>query len=570
MGQKKWNSFLLINSFFALFLSTPSFAQSILGGDWETFFKENVSFSGFVENATGLAVGSGSRRFDNSNPLDMQRFTIQPEFNVKFKDDLKLFISWKFVKEIRYPMEEESRKAAVSPSAGVEGLSNSYYDQYGPQPWEAVLTYNPTSLLTLRWGRQFISWGETDGVRLLDVINPQDNTFAPPVAPNLFNLDETRLPLWGLRALYTVRPVSNSILEFFALPGFDPANMRVDKIVGANDTSDRTVKYGRWSAYPETRLVINGTNYFGNLFADPISPVPVVVPVVHRELPNAGDNWKLGTRITSNFGKLNAGLGYIWGFNPQAADMVYKVFGNRGCVPPGVPPLCQIPGIPGPPRFTPTSVRLDLINDRTSIYAAHFNYPVEGVLGIPINTTVRGELAFYPNKPYNISKFPGATVGTTVLRAGADPDHPNGIVEKNTLRYALGFDRTTLIPFLHPDDPWRAFSLSFQIFQSAIFNYEDGIRAFYTAEKIKKIQTLFTFRASTGYLGDTILPDVFLGYDPDGYWTANPALSYVPPWNEKIKLSLIGAFYGGRNKFKPPLGSSDDKDSVFLKMRYQF
>jgi len=206
------------------------------------------------------------------------------------------------------------------------------------------------------------------------------------------------------------------------------------------------------------------------------------------------------------------------------------------------------------------------MNDRTNIFAGQFNYPVGDVLAIPVNTTVRGELAFLPDKPYNISNFRNPALG---LRASADPSHPNGTVEKNTLRYALGFDRTTLIPFLHPDDPWRAFSLSFQIFQSIIFDHEDGIRPFSTAEKIKRVSTTLTFRIGTGYVGDTILPDVFIGYDPEGYWTANPAISYVPPGNEKIKLSLVGAFYGGHNKFKS-FGFFEEKDSVFLKMRYQF
>ena len=53
----------------------------------------------------------------------------------------------------------------------------------------------------------------------------KDSTLFPPAAPNLFNLDETRIPSWGLRTLYTIRTVSNTILEFFALPGFlDEAN----------------------------------------------------------------------------------------------------------------------------------------------------------------------------------------------------------------------------------------------------------------------------------------------------------------------------------------------------------
>jgi hypothetical protein len=410
-----------------------------------------------------------------------------------------------------------------------------------------VLDYKPTARLNIRWGRQFISWGETDGLRLLDVINPQDGTFAPPAAPNLFNLDETRIPSWALRMMYTVRPVSNSILEFFALPGsLDRADQRVDEIVGSNDTADHKVRYGRWSAHPETRIA------FGRLFANPIpGNAPVVVPLVTRQLPEAGDSWKIGTRITHSIGKLNFGLGYIWGFNPQASDMVFKMKGTPFLL-----------GAPSP--FTPTGVRLSLINDRTSIFAGHFNYTVEELIGIPFNTAIRGEIAFYPDKPYNISSFPGSSG----LRAGPDPRHPNGITEKNTLRYALGFDRSVLIPFLQ-EDPWRTFVMSFQLFQSIILDHEDGIRTFSTAEKIKPVSTTLTFRIGTGYFGDTILPDFFLSYDPEGYWAANPALSYVPPGNEKIKITLVGALYGGRNKFKS-LGLFDEKDSVFLKMRYQF
>jgi hypothetical protein len=111
--------------------------------------------------------------------------------------------------------------------------------------------------------------------------------------------------------------------------------------------------------------------------------------------------------------------------------------------------------------------------------------------------------------------------------------------------------------------------LSFQLFQSIILDHEDGIRPFSSAEKIKRVSTLLTFRAGTGYLGDTILPDVFLGYDPEGYYVANPAISYAPPWNEKIRITLTAAVYGGRNKFKS-LGFFSEKDSVFLKLRYQF
>ena len=574
MAKRRLNLFWLSVCLALLFTSaTPLSAASLFGDDWETFFRDKVSFRGFVENDTGLSVSHGDRHFNTSNRLDMQRFTIQPEINIDATSWAKFFISWRFVKEIRYSAEAKSRERSVAYNpltTPVRPLRNTFYDEYSPKPWEAVLDLSPTDTLKIRLGRQFISWGETDGIRLLDLINPQDSTFSPPVAPNLFSLDETRIPSVGLRTLYTIQPVTNTILEFFALPGFfDEAKQRVDEVVG-NETNDRQVRYGRWSAHPETRLVYLTRNAFGNMYANSVRPacsVPgppsiscLVTPNTSRELPDAGDSWKIGARITSSLGKLNFGLGYIWGFNPQASDMVFKVKGVRCVVPPpGGPGACLGGG-------APSVVDQRLVNDRTNIFAGHFNYPVGDIGNIPVNTTVRGELAFLPDKPYNIAKFPGAYGG---LRATLDPRHPSAVVEKNTLRYALGFDRTTLIPFLHPDDPWRAFSLSFQIFQSIIFDHEDGIHPPATAEKIKRVSTTLTFRIGTGYAGDTILPDVFIALDPEGYWAVNPAISYVPPWNEKIKLSLVGAFYGGRNKFKS-LGVFDEKDSVFLKMRYQF
>lgn len=561
-------AYLIVPVWYLVHLSAPVFSQSILSDELERFFREKVSFGGFIENTSGLSVSHGSRFFDTSNRFIMNRFTIQPEFNFNFSDQAKLFISWRFVKEPRYNAEAKSREQSVTffPARPVKPLPNTYYDEDSFKPWEAVLDVLPTDRFKLRVGRQFISWGETDGIRLLDLINSQDLTFSPPAAPNLFNLDETRIPSWGLRALYTVRPVSNTILEFFAIPGFfDQAKQRVDEIVGGNDTGDEKVRYGRWSAHPETRLIVGGTNRFGNMFTDPlrvrlggscVGAGCIVIPSTSRELPDAGDGWKVGARINHSVGKLSFGLGYIWGFNPQSTDMVFKLR-SLSCASP-VLAACTVAGA------APTVAHLALVNDRTHIFAGQFNYPIGDVFTLPVNTTLRGEIAYLPDKLYNISMFPGKFG----LKASAHPKYPNGVVEKDTLRYALGFDRSTLIPFLHPDDPWRAFNLSFQIFQNIIFKHEDGIHPFSSAEKIRKVSTTFTFRAGTGYLGDTILPDVFVAYDPEGYWSANPAISYVPPGNEKIRISLVGALYGGRNKFKS-FGFFGEKDSIFLKLRYQ-
>jgi hypothetical protein len=75
----------------ALF-SSPAFGDSTVSENWETFFKEKVSFSGFVENTSGVSVGAGSRFFNTSNRFVRDRFTIQPEFNVDMAEWAKFFI----------------------------------------------------------------------------------------------------------------------------------------------------------------------------------------------------------------------------------------------------------------------------------------------------------------------------------------------------------------------------------------------------------------------------------------------------------------------------------------------
>ena len=116
------------------FFSSRAWAESILGEEWEKFFKEKVSFGGFVENTSGVSVGAGSHFFNTSNRFVMNRFTIQPEFNVDMAEWAKFFISWRFVAEPRYSMETKSREASVTyfPPQPVRPLIVTYYSEYSP------------------------------------------------------------------------------------------------------------------------------------------------------------------------------------------------------------------------------------------------------------------------------------------------------------------------------------------------------------------------------------------------------------------------------------------------------
>jgi len=63
--------------------------------------------------------------------------------------------------------------------------------------WEAYVDLSRGPLF-FRIGRQSLAWGETDVFRLLDGVNPLDNTFGGVFE----DLDDRRIPLWMLRGSY--------------------------------------------------------------------------------------------------------------------------------------------------------------------------------------------------------------------------------------------------------------------------------------------------------------------------------------------------------------------------------
>ncbi len=87
------------------------------------------------------------------------------------------------------------------------------------EAWEVYMNLQRGPLF-VRLGRQNLSWGEADGVRLLDVINPIDNFFGLTFDEDL---DEKRIPLWMLRSnLQLVRawgPLASFGVESFFVPG---------------------------------------------------------------------------------------------------------------------------------------------------------------------------------------------------------------------------------------------------------------------------------------------------------------------------------------------------------------
>lgn len=91
--------------------------------------------------------------------------------------------------------------------------------------FQASIDADLGSRIWIRFGRQILSWGETDAFRLLDNINPIDSSFGGFLIP----LDERRVPLDMLRVQYRIGdlgPAYDTFIELYGAVdsaiGYDP------------------------------------------------------------------------------------------------------------------------------------------------------------------------------------------------------------------------------------------------------------------------------------------------------------------------------------------------------------
>lgn len=108
---------------------------------------------------------------------------------------------------LRYQKDSDWRVDAVLRARHEDKLEPQTYKELDLR--EFYLTKN-TAQYTLKLGRQQVVWGKTDGLRLLDVINPLDlREFA------LDKFVDSRIPLWMFNAEWYV---GESSIQFLAIP----------------------------------------------------------------------------------------------------------------------------------------------------------------------------------------------------------------------------------------------------------------------------------------------------------------------------------------------------------------
>ena len=426
--------------------------------------------------------------------------------------------------------------------------------------WEAYIDLSRGPAF-IRIGRQILAWGETDIFRLLDGINPLDNSFGGPFE----DLDDRRIPLWMLRGSYnlgSVGPFSSLTIEGFWVPG----------------TWD--VKMGPWAP-------------FGTPYMAPDPEVSVYNRLYIRNPQKDMSNSRWGGRLQWMFGpNMNCSIAHYNSF----LDGPTTWFSLLEEVPAGVPltdfgnlviygdyPSRQVTG--GSMTFWESMsdivFRGEIAQawDEPLFELAQNGRPLLADY-IFLAPPVMDFLAVFAGEDARAFGFHGLPVG---IESG-------NIAKRDILRYMIGFDKQVWFRKLNKTS---MFFTSFQYFGQWIQNHQEGtiipvaepnkfvpsdgrtslpytvneitgepVLSYGSFPTINETEHIFTFLINTNYMKGNLTPQMAMAYDLRGAWLLLPSINYIrEPFRFGIQYAGV---VGSWNSF----GVFRDRDQIAFTFAY--
>ena len=128
--------------------------------------------------------------------LQKAEIILKPEFSYRLNRNSKFVLKGQLYTDLNDNLE-----AGVPKQTTVSGLSKRLFigDRVNLELREFYFYTRIKNKLRLTVGKQQIVWGETDGLKLLDIVNPQN--FREFI---LDDFEDSRIPLWSLKAEFDV------------------------------------------------------------------------------------------------------------------------------------------------------------------------------------------------------------------------------------------------------------------------------------------------------------------------------------------------------------------------------
>ncbi len=444
------------------------FMMLVWGGSAWALDYGNFSVSGWVRNQIAYNVGHANPNNILGESADGERDRIntkmfktavqlKPQYN--FTDNISVFARFLAAidrgTETDYPVDVDIFPKSYDGDLMLTG------DEWAIGLKELYMDFD-TQYVWLRMGKQQVSWGQSDGLRLLDIINPLDKTWhgISLNEPYLDAFDNLRESLWmarlTLKSPWETDNLNDVQLELLWLPG---------DFVGSEFVGHINPAHG--SPYNFEPDVFNSEN---------------VTP--------GGQEW--GARLMGKYRGLEWSLNY---FRHYEDDGLYKLLAVT------------------PHAWKGVEVQTRTYHPRVDSYGCSATYDDA------LNTKAVYRMEFlYQDRPYE-------SPGLYDVSALGIPDGAGGIVtlaptvaagdfeRRKTIKALLGIDRPTFVPFINPN---RTVSLGFQLYvvqvvEDASDLKKDGLTL--NGSPVRENETMVSFSANTGFMQDRINPQILYIYD---------------------------------------------------------
>ncbi len=499
-----------------------------LGGGHKEYLYDRPCDPAFDPNAECSPVDHGGRAGNAS----MFRGTMQLEGDWAPYEYINLHAVVRGVYSLAIQQDYWAQPPAYfDVSDRAEWVQQNMYNEFDLR--EFYLDYYATDWLSFRIGRQQVTWGETGQYRLLDVINPVDNSwhFGP-----LESFRDTRIPLWIAKALIEFQNIDHS-LELVWVPGIDRPEDSV--------TVPLTF-VGAWGLPPSSTP--SSLKFMKKEFLYPSQDMP--------DSMRGGFRWK--GNITSR-----ATYSLVYYYTHQLSPPVPSYYDYM--------PLVGADGQP-------------VVVDGVTFYDSNFmetlylEYPRQHIAGFsldytfenPIGMVAKLEAAIEPDRTFpRTSKGQDGHTPDLAYGDGSQRVHINPI-QKPVLSYAVVLMRPTMIRFLNPT---QNFLLVLQWMHTIIPDISD-------VEKIALVNipgfndyTIQTHSwkiigaLRTSYFHGFLSPKVIVAYvhPESGFVTASLSFRIYDHW--RAQLAVTDFF--GTDPYKA-VGLFRDRDEVNLRVRFQF
>ena len=473
-------------------------------------FGETLSVSGYVRTEldfhTGVMNPNNADILQDSYKVNLFRNTLSTDLVFKPSDQFKLFSKIRLVDDSTERIDSDLPDYNAFPKFKGDETMMRLRDNHDAAEVRELYADISLGNLWLRLGRQQIVWGESDGLRLLDVFNPLDLTqhlFLEPIPEQFENI---RIPLWAIRGTYLIpnRYINDLTVEGVFNPG--------DNV--------------------PTQLAETGAPF--NLIHLP--------PFIQLNPESRRGDLSGGGRIYGSVGAVSFTLNYL---NTYNQDGISK---SEGLVldPIHGIPLFALAGLPYSPFYPPFMYDLNSIvvkseHPKINIYGASLNYALESLKAV-----IRAEFAYTSDQPYESQR------------------DPSEIIERGTFKYVLGFERQT---FLLPlSITLQAATVGIQFFQTIREGNEEDL--FINQAPVDKEDNVASIYINQAFAHDTVSASLFGAYDfEDAYWIQS-GLKYKPGmhWIFDVYANILG----GGDKRPGKFGSLDFANGVLGRVSYQF